>query len=247
MCWAVSTLKLYNGYVNKFQEYCHSCNVSFPTAEPAVVADFMCLLSDNSTRPKSAIQSASAALSHLFQALGVKDPLHSTEMQHLLTALIKSGTTEPRKRRPILPIEPFRIMFHSWPENKDISIKLLRMKAITLLALAYMLRPSDLAPTAVWFDPESGEQAKFILSVENVNFEADGSLTMTFHGIKNDTAREGFKVTIPASSESALDPVQCLKTYISRTEHLRSRSQPLFLKLTKPYDAISAATVGNIL
>lgn len=47
---------------------------------------------------------------------------------------------------------------------------------------------------------------------------------------------------------TVLDPVQCLKDYIHRTDSVRPRdTKPLFLSLNPPYKALKADTVGNIL
>ena len=122
------------------------------------------------------------------------------------------------------------------------------MKAITLLALVTMTRPSDIAPKGKVYNPTTKSMEPVVMSRDDVVFNNDGSMTITFWAIKNDTNRQGFEVNIPPSSESTIDPVECLKTYISRSEHCRTDHQrPLFVSLNAPYKAISADTVGNIL
>ena len=82
----------------------------------------------------------------------------------------------------------------------------------------------------------------------DIVFEADGSMTVHFHGIKNDTNRQGFEVNIPAYREHELfDPVSCLKTYITRTNSVRiDAGDALFATLKSPNKTISAETVASV-
>ena len=146
-----------------------------------------------------------------------------------------------------MPIAPFRDLFMGWPDNHKLSIKDLRLKAITLLALTLMLRPSDIAPKSVYFDAVSNTSKPVIFSTDNLCF-AEGNLTVTFHGIKNDTSRSGFEVTIPSSVEEKLDPVQTLHSYIEKTQKYRPEVvKPVFLSLNPPFKAITAPTVSKIM
>ena len=45
-----------------------------------------------------------------------------------------------------MPRDPFLMLFSSCPENEKLLLKQLRLKAVTLLALVFMARPSDSAP-----------------------------------------------------------------------------------------------------
>ena len=151
-----------------------------------------------------------------------------------------------------MPVEPFHDLFLQWGENCGLSVKQLRLKCITLLSLAFMLRPSDIAPKGVLFDATSCADERLILGMDQVIFEPDGKLTIKFLGIKNDTSREGFEATIPPAANALCDPIITLKTYIDRTQSMRqpqgrSEKLPVFLGLSKPYRAISASTVANIL
>ena len=127
-------------------------------------------------------------------------------------------------------------------------MKSLRFKTVTLLALVLMTRPSDLAPKAKLFDPQSMTSKSVVLSVDDIHFNDQGSVTITFCGIKNDTQRQGFDVSIPPSSDIVLDPVSCLRTYIAKTvQYRKSQDNPLLISLKAPFKAISADTVGSIL
>ena len=166
-------------------------------------------------------------------------------ISRLCSALIKSGTSIPLKHSTVLPIEPFNNMFEAWKENANLTLSDLRLKAITLLAFSLMLRPSDIAPKALFFDNLTGETKKFIFSTDMIEFTSEG-LKVCFLGIKNDAQRSGFQVFLPSTPNSKLDPVATIKEYINRTEPYRS-DRGVFLSLNKPYKAISAASVSKIL
>ena len=129
-----------------------------------------------------------------------------TTISKLCNALIKSGTKQPIKKSKVLPMDAFQKLFSSWETNSQLSITNLRLKAITLLALAIMLRPSDIAPKGEIFDHISGDTKKYLFTTDMLSFDSEG-LTVTFIGIKNDTQRSGFEVYIPRSKIFATDPV----------------------------------------
>ena len=71
---------------------------------------------------------------------------------------------------------------------------------------------------------------------------------MTFLGIKNDSQRTGFQVTLPSSPNAKVDPVGALRTYFARTDSVRCLvTKPAFLTLVRPFNAITASTVSDIL
>ena len=248
MCWAKSTRALYNKYLNECYSFCVAKDKTFPPTHTGPIADFLCYLADKSDRPQSVLHSSVAALSNMYQGLGLPDLTKTDVVQKLVSALIKSGTLQPRQQTKVMPIRPFRDLFHSWPDNSQLTIQQLRLKAITLLALTYMLCPSDNAPKGETFSLEQLTTEPIIFSTKDVCFLEDGSLSIQYHGTKNDTDRAGFVVTVGPAQDPTMDPVSCLKTYMSLTQDIRPRdTQPVFLTLHRPYRAITAATVGLIL
>ena len=156
---------------------------------------------------------------------------------------------KPIKRSKPMPIEAFVKYFRELGPDKDLSLKELRRKTVTLLSLVFMARPSDLAPKGVVFNSSTLSVEKTVLSTDDIRFNEDGSLSITFWGIKNDSKRQGFEVTVhPNKDDILLDPVQCLKLYIEKTDEFRPKdTSPLFITLKAPYRAISSDTIGNIL
>ena len=154
-----------------------------------MLADFLCELSDGSPRPDSILRNATAALSSMYEAYGLPNPLQNTTLRKLCVALVKSGTTNPSSRTRVMPCKPFHDLFLSWGPDDTLSTKELRLRAVTLLALCLMARPSDLAPRGETFDPRTHDIRNITLSRDHIEFHEDGSLTIRLFGIKNDLSR----------------------------------------------------------
>ena len=209
------------------------------------LVDFLCSICDNSDRPRSVLNTALAALSHVYRALEQQDLTKDAHIVRLTTALVKSQTVRPMKKSTVLPVDRFTEMFRSWGSNDSLSLKHLRLKAITLLALALMLRPSDVAPKATIFDANTGDIQTVLFITDMLEFRADG-VKVTFFGIKNDAQRSGFEVFLPRHATPVIDPVQTLSDYITRTQSVRS-DNAVFLSLKRPHKAVSAAVIGKVL
>lgn len=246
--WAPSTLRLYDRQLARFQNYCSERDIPFPANSMSIVADFLCDVADGSNRPLSILKSTVAALSSIYQACNCTDVTQSKEIRMLMSALVKSGTEKPLTRSKVMPVEPFSALFAKWPDNETMSIKMLRLKSVTLLALAAMLRPSDVAPKGVSFAGDSLSVGKLVFSTDQVHFLPDGSAMIQFFGTKNDTNRQGFEIHLPKTSVQSVDPISALKCYIHRTDHLRPKPEnPVFLTLRKPYKGLDSSTVASIL
>ena len=132
-----------------------------------------------------------------------------------ISGLIKSGTTSPMTKSKIIPRKPFLDLFLKWEEDEKISTWVLCMKTVVLLAFSAMQRPSDVAPRSVVID-EFGPH-KMIFDRSKIDCLSDRSLTITFHGIKNDYSRDGFKVHIQRATCHKICPVVTLKNYLDMT------------------------------
>lgn len=58
--------------------------------------------------------------------------------------------------------------FQSLKDNEQLTLKQLRLKAITLLALTFMTRPSDLAPRAQVFDASDNSVDMCVLLIKRL-------------------------------------------------------------------------------
>ena len=245
---ASSTLATYDRYIRDFFTFCDVRGVSFPPSDTAVMADFFMHRCGSSDRPHSTVRCVSAAISALYEAVGADNPARDPFVTRLLQAIVKGGTRAPMARSAVMDVSAFTRLFQSWPDNVELTTKQLRLKTITLLALALMLRPSDIAPLARRYEAGTDIVSNFVMSTDQFQFTEDGSLVVTFLGVKNDTQRTGFQVTLPSSADSKTDPVEALRSYLSRTDPIRcSVGKPAFLTLVRPFSAISASTVSHVL
>ena len=79
-------------------------------------------------------------------------------------------------------------------------------------------------------------------------FLPNGDARITFLGTKNDSTHTGFEVTLRKASDPQIDPVCALKDYLHCTrEHRKGNTGPVFVALKKPYQALTADAIGNIL
>lgn len=243
-CLAKGTIRSYNSVIARFAEYCSKKGCDFPPTGSATLADFLRFVSDKSSRPNSVLHTTIAALGHLYAIKGMRELVECSEIKMLVTGLVKSGTVAPMVRSKVMPIQSFHDLFNGWPCNEDLDLKRLRLKAITLLALTLMLRPSDIAPNAVVIGSEQVEQICF--STNQIEFLSD-SAKITFFGIKNDTNRTGFEVMLPRADDQTVDPVSVLECYIAKTENERPPGGAVFLSLRAPFGPLQAASVAKIL
>lgn len=245
--WAKSTKANYECEIKKLKTFCLQKQLPFPPDRTGQLADFLCYICDCSDKPRATLRNMEAAVGNLYRGLGKENLMSDPDIKMLLTALVKSGTTEPMKRTSVMPVEPFVKLFTGWPNNEELDIKRLRLKAITLLALTLFLRPSDIAPRAVSFDPITQKESRVVFSRDMVDFNVKEGVQITLFGIKNDLHRQGFKVKLPSHSNVKLDPVSALQHYIVRTESSVGVDNGVFLSLHAPYHALQADTVGHIL
>ena len=243
--WAPSTLSTYNRVLSKFEQFCDQHGMKFPNVKENELVDYLCYLAANSDRPKSTLNTT-AAITCFCEATGMPN-LISQDLSKLIVGLIKSSTSQPMRRSKVMPLNKFTELFLSWPGNYLLTLEKLRMKCIVLLAISAMLRPSDAAPLSKVFNEGAQKFKPVVLSTKNLKFHDDGSLTIIFHGIKNDYDRDGFEVNLPRASTARVDPSKALQCYISRTKYIRSGDCPLFLSLKKPFNGISATSVARVL
>ena len=237
---ASSTLSNYDRYIRDLFVFCDARGLPFPPRDTAAMADFFMHRCCSSARPHSTVHCVSAAVSALYEALGMDNPARDPFIVRLLQSIVKSGTRAPLAKSTVMDVSAFSRLFRSWPANEDLTIKQLRCKTIALLALALMLRPSDIAPLARRYDAGTDIVSDFVMSTDQFQFTEDGAVKVTFLGVKNDTQRTGFQVTLPPSTDPKLDPVGALRTYLSLTDSVRCRiTKPAFLTLVRPFVAVS--------
>lgn len=129
LCLAPSTLKLYNYYIHDFYLFCVDHQFSFPPSDTVALSDYLCLVADSSTKPRSKLKTICAALSCFYEASELLNVVHNPDIVRLIQALIKSGTSNAFTHSKVMPVEKFNTLFTQWGENDKLSIKQLRQKA----------------------------------------------------------------------------------------------------------------------
>jgi len=249
LAWATTTRKQYDQVINKFAMYCVQKGHAFPPKDTVPLVEYLCVVADGSDRPESSLKSTCAAFTWLFNATGLPNLTRDSDVQRLVSALIKSGTKLPRCKSKVMPVSAFNKLFSSWKSSEELSIQELRLKALTLLSLSLMLRPSDVSPNGVVYNPDTGGVEQLTFSTSDITPNDDGSLSITFLGIKNDTHREGFSVSLQPCDQEELDPVQALLSYINKTADQRTQvtGAPVFLSLNRPYKQLSGQGIAQVL
>ena len=81
-----------------------------------------------------------------------------------------------------MPIQLFSGLFVTFGDNDTMTLRQLRMKALTLVALTCMTRPSDLASRGVTLNKTNLSINNIVLTVDNVEFCDGKSMTIHFSG-----------------------------------------------------------------
>ncbi|XP_045028562.1 uncharacterized protein LOC123471393 [Daphnia magna] len=116
-------------------------------------------------------------------------------------------------------------------ENASLSLVALAAKLATLLALATLFRASDLAAI---------DKRSIKFSTNRVSF----SLTRPRKAQKSGALHS---FSLERLGDEPLDPVECLKCYISRTEGFRkdSNSELLFISSVGQHNPVKSQTISN--
>ena len=240
---ALSTRRAYDLALIKCKVFAQEFGLNFPPKETHELAEFICFLAEGSERPQSGINTFLAALKQCYKAMNMNDISDCTSIRRLVTAVTKAQTERPMCRSAVLPVETLLRTMKSWGDNTKMPLKFLRIKTISLLAIALMLRPSDIAPNATFFEKDSHEEKKLTFTTDMLNF-SDNAVEVTLFGTKNDLERKGFVVSLPIHMDTSICPVLALRCYITRTELLR-RDKAVFIALKAPFGALSSAAVAK--
>lgn len=157
-------------------------------------------------------------------------------------AILKSGTTRPIQKSKVPPVCKFYQLFDNWPENEKLSIK-----QLLFLHLFSCWDHQTLHPNQWYLTVNCACQRRRPLKTDQVLFHKDDSLTIKFLGVKINLCRDGFEVCVSGSIHKKLDPVNVLRQYIERTDHIRPEDKPVFMTLVKPFTALSSSSIASIL
>ena len=180
--WSPTTLQQYDRVINKFRHYCENSELQFSLEDDALLVDYLCTIADSSNRPHSQLNIVLAAVKAYREALWLGSI--RPQISKLVEGLVKPSTGQAMRKTSVMPVQPFFNLFESWPENEELDTRQLRLNTICLMALTFMLRPSDIAPRTKYFEVESGLTRPLVFGTDSVVFSPKGGMSITFHGIK---------------------------------------------------------------
>ena len=85
---ADSTLRSYNGHVDKYVQFCKQKETDFSNEHSySALSEFLSQSANLSQRPKLVLKSAKAAIACLFEVFGKTSPTHNTDIKRLVSGL----------------------------------------------------------------------------------------------------------------------------------------------------------------
>ena len=162
------------------------------------------------------------------------DPIdgHNIGEHPLIVQLLKGcyNSKPPRARYNIM-WDPDVVLKHfvSLPENKVLSLTIISQKLATLIALACLLRVSEIAA----------------ISVSSINFSESTTTFSISRPRKTQHLGPLRSFSLPRLSGPTC-PVDCLQNYVERTASLRQQHcDRLFISLKRPHKSIDSSTIAR--
>ena len=172
-----------------FLQYCATNGCKLKLAKPSTIANFMCVPAQSSQRPKWLLNMTSVNhFKPVLKAVG-KQYLVIEEVYRLLAGLTKCQTTEPMLISEDMPWKLFLELFLAWGDDTQLSIQGLCLKSIMLLALAIVLRCSNIATHLVQI---IGKWIVYNVFTRNGVYFTEEGMMLYLHGIQGDYSRDGF-------------------------------------------------------
>ncbi len=244
--WAPSTQRTYNCLLDRFVDFVSSKGQCILSVQEGLIVEFLHTLSSSLQRPKSTLTAALAAVAHFYHALGVKIPIND-QVHCFAGALVKTDTLQPLRYSSVFDISAFRKLFMDW-HRTHLDMVHLCMKAIVLLSLSLMLRPSDIALNSLV--KEKNQLVPRIFHQSQIVQQGEVML-ITLFGNKNDYSRDGQQVVLQPSSDRVMCPVRALQDYCACMDRvlgsLHVRDRPVFMTLQRPFHALTASGIATIL
>jgi len=228
-----TTLQGYNGILTRFERFCSKNHYTYFPTTTAAVAHFFREISSKVERPGPTLITASAAIAGMYKGSMHHDPTKSQLLTMLKQAIVNTGTKRPRKNTPVFPIEKLTDYITGLGPNQSLDTKTLRAKAICLLALVGLYRPSDLE----------------LITLDQLTF-TEFSVSITNFGGKTDKDMAGLPTTITRATDPFLCPASTLRDYIDRTAETRARipKKPVFLYLdSKKAEPLGSQRISKIM
>ncbi len=165
------------------------------------LAEYMEALTRPLERPESTLKALRAAVHDVCEGLNIISPMDDKRIYRLYKTLIGKRTLRPLVSRAPVNAGSISMFWKSQPPTKDLSEEELRAKAMSLLALVLMMRPSDLA-----------RADRFLII-----WESGPSCRLTLWGHKTDKGQVGNDSMIHPHPDRHLCPVRTLRWYLKLT------------------------------
>lgn len=162
------------------------------------------------------------------------DPVEGHKIgEHPLVVQLLKGcfNSKPPRARYNKMWDPDVILNHfaSLPDNKDLSLTILSHKLTILIALACLLRVSELAA----------------ISVSSIDFSDSVATFSILRPRKTQHQNPLRSFSLPRLSGPSC-PIDCLAAYVNRTAALRQKdSDVLFIALKRPHKEVGSSTVAR--
>lgn len=225
--WRPSTVKAYDTYIRKWQNYTTVNKILEPTY--VHVVNFLAeLYKDGASH--STINLARSAVSAYISKSGST----SIGSQTLVCRFVK-GVFENRPSLPkaveIWDVDDVAEHMRDWGEVENLTLKRLTLRLVMLLALL------------------TGQRCQTLhaVCIEDFKFSKDGtSCTLVYNAVlKQTTPKNHIKPLVLTSfPDKRLCVITHVKEYLKQTEKLRQGNE-LFIALTKPHNHVSKNTIAR--
>jgi len=122
-------------------------------------------------------------------------------------------------------------IFREWPREEGLDLKSLSLKVTMLMALTGAMRQSELHLLRIDQMLDKGLSIEFhIGGLTKTRKVGQGPLLVEFHAY---------------AADEKLDVVKCIRAYIARTHHLRSKHVQMLVSFIKPHKPIVACSVAR--
>jgi site-specific recombinase XerD len=223
-----NTLTKYDAWLVNCAAFCEKRGEIFPPTKSSLIADWLVNITLHTDRPEPTIKTACAALSsiNIRGDIPIDDPL----LARLKKGIIDARTSRPMKQGVLFDIQ----ILLDFLKNKfePTEIKEIRDKAMVLLALVTMARPSDITH----------------LQLQHFSL-VNGILRIDLFGIKNDYNKRSIRKTISPCNDLSICPIRALTTWIGTAKQqnlLQDQNSFVFMKLNKKRGPLCSQTVSNI-
>ena len=246
-CQKDSTLAVYQGKWNIFNDWCKSKNISSTHAQVTEIADFLCYLRTDRDLAASTIEGYRTAIGHVIKAVTGREIGKDSRLTSLINNLARTGQV----KKSLVPNWDLSLVLNTMTKSPFepmhlAEMKYLTLKTVFLLALASGRRRGEIH--ALQADIQHSEHWKEITIFTDPAFVSKTELRVKgAEPLKPLVLKALTKILGPDMQEDrSLCVVRAVKFYLSRTEEVRQGRKRLFLAYKKGHTSdISKNTISS--